>query len=118
MHFVVSVACGYKTGHHETGNRSMFIHPDRVHESHEQYMRWINALKIKWEGELKTDKNADEYKDVINYIKETLEAIRNNADEKDEIPKFNEDFIELVKQSLNKIIPMKFIVPVIKSKIS
>ena len=108
MHFVVSVACGYKTGHHETGNRSMFIHPDRVHESHEQYMRWINALKIKWEGELKTDKNADEYKDVINYIKETLETIRNNADEKDEIPKFNEDFIELVKQSLNKIIPMKF----------
>ena len=109
MHFLVSVACGYITGHDKTGaNRSMFIHPDRVHESHEQYIKWINALKIKWEGELNTDKNADEYKDVIDHIKKTLEAIRNNADEKEHIPKFSDDFIEWVKASLNKIIPMKF----------
>ena len=108
MHFVVSVACGYITGHSNEGNRSMFIHPDRVLESHDQYIKWINAIKMKWEGELKTDKNTEEYKDIIDCIKKSLEGIRDNADEKDEIPEFSETFIQHFKESLTRIIPTKF----------
>ena len=32
MHFIVSVACGYISGHSKENNRSMFIHPDRLLE--------------------------------------------------------------------------------------
>ena len=38
MHFIVSVACGYISGHSKENNRSMFIHPDRLLESHDQYI--------------------------------------------------------------------------------
>jgi len=108
MHFIVSVACGYISGHSKENNRSMFIHPDRLLDSHDQYIGWINALKIKWEGELKANKNSDEYKDLIKYIKNTLEEIKNNSDGKEEIPVFTEQFVDYFRESLLKIIPIKF----------
>lgn len=109
MHFVVSVACGYISGHSSgENNRSMFIHPDRLHESHDQYIRWINGLKMKWDGELNADKNSEEYKDLIQYIKKTLEGIRNNSDDKNEVPEFTDEFIDFFKQSLNVINPIRF----------
>ena len=108
MHFMVSVACGYITGHSNENNRSMFIHPDRDLDSHDQYISWINALKMKWDGEIKADKESDEYKDLIQHIRNTLESIRNNADNKDEVPNFSDDFIEYFRESLAKIIPTKF----------
>ena len=108
MHFVVTVACGYITGHDEENNRSMFVHPDRVLESHDQYISWINALKMKWQGELKADKNSDEYNDLIKLIKNTLENIKKNADDKDEIPNFSDEFVIYFNESLSKITPIKF----------
>lgn len=108
MHFIVSVACGYISGHYKENNRSMFIHPDRDLDSHDQYISWINALKMKWDGELKADKKSDEYKDLIQYIKNILESIRDNSDNKEEVPNFSDDFIEYFRESLAKIIPTKF----------
>ena len=108
MHFIVSVACGYISGHSKENNRSMFIHPDRLLESHDQYIGWINALKIKWEGELKADKNSDEHKDLIKHIKNTLEDIKNNSDGEEKIPSFSDEFVDYFRESLSKIIPIKF----------
>jgi hypothetical protein len=63
---------------------------------------------MKWDGELKADKKSDEYKDLIQYIKNILESIRDNSDNKEEIPNFSDDFIEYFRESLAKIIPTKF----------
>ena len=110
MHFIVSVACGYIDGDHnkDNKNRSMIIHPDRELESHDQYINWINGLKVKWVNELRADKNSDEYVELTKEIKNTLENIRNNANNKNKIPNFSDDFIDYFKEALQNIIPTEF----------
>ena len=110
MHFIVSVACGYIDGDHnkDNKNRSMIIHPDRELESHDQYINWINGLKVKWVNELRADKNSDEYIELTKEIKNTLENIRNNANNKNKIPNFSDNFIDYFKEALQNIIPTEF----------
>ena len=54
-----------------------------------------------------TQITSEEYKDLIQYIK-TLEDIRNNSDDKNEVPEFTDEFIDFFKQSLNVINPIRF----------
>ena len=100
MHYAISVTCGFIKRDVAGKNRSMIIHPSRETEFHDQYKTWITGMQLKWGNDLKSDQNSDEYKDICEKIKNNLEEIRVTAQNKENIPKFNNEFINFFKTVL------------------
>ena len=104
MHFVVSVTCAYFINDIDGKNRSMIIHPSRKHADHDLYKTWIKGLQIKWENDLKSPQNSEEYKETYLKIKNNLEEIRNMSDNKEKIPTLGNEFIDFFKTTLTTAI--------------
>jgi|TARA_B110000114_G_scaffold185644_1_gene233713 hypothetical protein len=107
LHYVISVTCGFINQDTAGKNRSMIIHPSRETEYHDQYKTWLKGMQLKWENDLKSDPNTEEYKEIYEKIKNNLEEIRVEANDKEKIPKLDNKFIDFFKTTLTSQIKIE-----------
>ena len=64
-------------------------------------------MQLKWENDLKSDPNTEEYKEIYEKIKNNLEEIRVEANDKEKIPKLDNKFIDFFKTTLTSQIKIE-----------
>lgn len=95
LYFLTCVTCGLYQGRDKSphsGNMSMIVHPHGHTDRHEVYLKWLKGLQDEFRFAI-SDKNSEEFKELIENIQKNLIEIKKFA--KSKIPEIDEKFLRL-----------------------
>ncbi|CAN5448648.1 hypothetical protein BH09ACT4_BH09ACT4_10730 [soil metagenome] len=79
--FIVGVAAGIAPGvRPDPRNRSMFVHPSRLRDPHEQYEAWLGLLKDEWSAILKEPESSKERTRLIEEFRTAYDDLSSTGE--------------------------------------
>jgi len=104
-YFIFGVACGILNKEHNNKkkNRSMIIHPHSEVDTHSQFYNFTAHILSSLRSSLE-NKNDASYPETIKHLKITYNDFVGKTEGKN-FPKFDDEFIDLIKRAIDQIKP-------------